>query len=1343
MKYTKIFHLADIHIRRGNKEESRYDEYLEVFRRTVKDIKELSEGYESLCVICGDIFHHKLQISPHGISLFYYLINNLSSLMPVIIIQGNHDFLQHTIDTDKIDLIEALCVEKRLNNVHYLKETGSYEFGNVNFGVVSIIDILKKGAGSGYSDVLPHFPEIKPNKFNIALSHVSIQNSKQITAQSISIDWFKGYKLACLGDIHIQTAKYNKQNDIYYGYPGSLVQQDFGESIYNHGYLVWNIENDTISVDKYHVYNSFARANVKIIKDELMINATDYISLTSFLKYTELPKKMTIRLYCKTDIHKNLNNISNIFNNNNIECEVKLNQYNIDNDVIVNSTFNSMKQINSKETMVEYIRSKLDTKVNNWEEYINVPERLKLREDNSTPKQVKHIIEKKNENIGKFNEKSCIAAYVQKTFKIEKVDFDWILPFGEKNSFVFHENQTTLINAPNGYGKSAFFECIVLGIFGESIPSRYDKSTSISIISTKRPKHVDRSEIKIYFYVSNVRYSIHRVFIEQKNNEKNILRSKARQVILYKYEDQKEIAIHTGARPVNEWIKTNICTLDTFLLSTMITQQNDSDFFSLSPNDQIHLLDSALHIDNVNKCEDMFKFCKKEYKDTLNHIKTIHIASLPSLNYENYDLLGCRKKHQDIKNSLNEKKNDAQIYEILQLIDNVKIDNKHYLKHSVDLPIEESVHKYIEYVNRINEYKKSIEYSDETYSFTVVDEEYINAEKEKWKMNVEIEKVDESIIDLTHKCKTLRDKFNVIDREYEKINNNQVIKSTETIENYNNYIKEKSILSNFLLKNQIKDYKKPSSSLNDIQKHKNDILTIVSKEELELTKDQVDEEKDKLSIITTSYTNKLIEYDDFIEEIEEVSKPCYSEAQCDAYIDNYNKNSKRINKLNSKLSEYIRGENIREWYECLKFDEECNCCISNKDKMNKKITKTSKIRLITKLQKEKDDMNLNDELYGMYSKTKSEWSKYGIFMERTKKMNIIKIERDQIKNNIEELNIKKSRYDSIIKYKVQYEMINGYLEEWKLYDLSEKNRISIEKLNILEQKTYYWETELRNIKQYNKWLEEYERVEMERKNAKGIYMFELGKLIALYMYQKMNNDLNRLYNNALNLRDHMDKQLLVRDQLKNEITTLIEKERELFLEISKIEDERYRIEQYDILKMGLNVYEEYIEEHILLFDDICNILKSFKSYMYNECVLPNIVNCTNDIVNNIFHERQLRLNYVFNENIIIWSVSDEDNHIYLKKLSGAQYFAISLGFRLALSYIGVTPFNCNQIFIDEGFVNFDNKNLQKVPNLIQNLRSIKNEIYLVSHLDEIKNCTENVINIQRVEGISKLSMGVD
>ena len=146
--FTQIFHLADIHIRKGNYLDSRYTEYLDVINNTIQSFEKLHKKDESICVLCGDIFHHKLQISSHGIVLFYKLVYAIADMMPIVIIQGNHDLIQENNDENN-DLIKALLDNNVHKNIHYCDKTSTFDIGNIHFGLVSIRDMLDNLNSSG------------------------------------------------------------------------------------------------------------------------------------------------------------------------------------------------------------------------------------------------------------------------------------------------------------------------------------------------------------------------------------------------------------------------------------------------------------------------------------------------------------------------------------------------------------------------------------------------------------------------------------------------------------------------------------------------------------------------------------------------------------------------------------------------------------------------------------------------------------------------------------------------------------------------------------------------------------------------------------------------------------------------------------------------------------------------------------------------------------------------------------------------------------------------------------------------------------------------------------------
>ena len=145
-RIRKIIHLSDLHIRTGDPSQCRFAEYETVFARTIDRVRALADD-ETVVVLTGDLFHNKSKVEAPGIVLFYGFVTGLARLVPVYIIQGNHDYRQDQHDTP--DLIGALLHERTLENVCYMEGTGRYVAGDVGFGLVSVRETLVAGDTSG------------------------------------------------------------------------------------------------------------------------------------------------------------------------------------------------------------------------------------------------------------------------------------------------------------------------------------------------------------------------------------------------------------------------------------------------------------------------------------------------------------------------------------------------------------------------------------------------------------------------------------------------------------------------------------------------------------------------------------------------------------------------------------------------------------------------------------------------------------------------------------------------------------------------------------------------------------------------------------------------------------------------------------------------------------------------------------------------------------------------------------------------------------------------------------------------------------------------------------------
>ncbi len=139
-------------------------------------------------------------------------------------------------NTQRMDALTPVLND--MNNVFYLSLTGIYAVNDYNFVVLSLQD--------------------KVSALRNALNGLKIECSKE-NKSYMSLSWYIKWKycilickakttciavilifcdLVLLGDIH---KRQKLKNNI--AYAGSLIQQNFGESINEHGGLFWDIQN--------------------------------------------------------------------------------------------------------------------------------------------------------------------------------------------------------------------------------------------------------------------------------------------------------------------------------------------------------------------------------------------------------------------------------------------------------------------------------------------------------------------------------------------------------------------------------------------------------------------------------------------------------------------------------------------------------------------------------------------------------------------------------------------------------------------------------------------------------------------------------------------------------------------------------------------------------------------------------------------------------------------------------------------------------------------------------------------------------------------------------------------
>ncbi len=227
--------MADIHLRTYRL----HDEYEESFKQLIININDLVKGYdreEIRIVIAGDIVHQKIVISNEQIMLCAWLFRELEKIAPLIIIAGNHDLLEN--NKDRLDSITPIVRLLPDLNINYFKESKCYKDNNIVWCVYSIFEENQRpdieSAKAQFGDDLVYF----------GLYHAALKNAKTDIGYSVdhgdSLEIFEGLNGVLLGDIHKYQVFIHK--DIPIIYPSSLIQQNFGESIQKHGFVLWNVE---------------------------------------------------------------------------------------------------------------------------------------------------------------------------------------------------------------------------------------------------------------------------------------------------------------------------------------------------------------------------------------------------------------------------------------------------------------------------------------------------------------------------------------------------------------------------------------------------------------------------------------------------------------------------------------------------------------------------------------------------------------------------------------------------------------------------------------------------------------------------------------------------------------------------------------------------------------------------------------------------------------------------------------------------------------------------------------------------------------------------------------------
>jgi DNA repair exonuclease SbcCD ATPase subunit len=609
-----IYHIADIHIRNIK----RHKEFREVFYSMFDEIKKRGTD-DAIIYLAGDIAHAKLEMSPELVSEISWLFTECNKLCTTIVIAGNHDCNMN--NADRMDVLTPIVDALKLPNLHYLRDTQVYGIGGVDFAVFSIFD---------NKDNWPKADTLFGNK-KIALFHGPVDNSTTdvgyvVSSRHFTTEIFDGYDLALLGDIH-KRQEMISPSGCRVVYAGSLVQQNFGETLDKHGFLAWDL--DTMTYEEIDIKNDYGYYT-------LDVDGGIVPDVTDMPKFPRLRVRIT-----NTDTADTKRMMADITA-----------KYGVEDFTIIRTDSFQTKKTGDREARVD-VDNVADINHQNSliGEYIERMMPFVTKEDLLG-------IEKINRDINSRIQPSELQRNI--SWKPVRFDFSNMFSYGENNKIDFSKvNGLMGLFAPNAQGKSSLFDAISFCLFDKC--SRAYKASAI-MNNRKSDFHC-----QLDFTIDGVMYHIRR-------EGRTINKGRNVKVDVEFWRDGingKESLNGTERRDTNQVIEGYVGRYEDFVMTALSLQANNALFIDKSQSERKDLMAQFMGLDMFDK---LYETATNDIKDVnaliRNFRKTDFTSELAQketdLNEKKIEYGNLDKEKSELENRKSEL--DEQIVELSQQI---------------------------------------------------------------------------------------------------------------------------------------------------------------------------------------------------------------------------------------------------------------------------------------------------------------------------------------------------------------------------------------------------------------------------------------------------------------------------------------------------------------------------------------------------------------------------------------------------------------------------------------------------------------------------------------------------
>jgi len=1443
-----IIQISDIHIRIGDQSKSRYDEYCSAFSRLRETLQLHTSIIEHTAVIAitGDVFHHKNKLEPCGLELAVRLLQGLSELAPVIVIRGNHDYRQDL--PSERDMITAL-MSYSIPNVSYLDTTGLHTFDNLTIGLVAIQDTLLYGATSGISRDLPPFPlptQHHQGHYNVVMFHGSITGSTLQNGISLSptlhgypIDWFKGYDAILLGDIHVQQihradAIEYKEDSVGYstlmgcydysahtspwGYPGSLVQQDFGESLTGHGYLVWDLQHKRIYAYQLHHTYGFVKVRLRESRGAIDIlhrhndGTVTFVPLDEIIRASWFPSQLRVIVSGNYTDDVDLQHVRESFtlHDKTIHLLKKQHEHNqtpmIQEQADTHVSSDVVSQINSIDVLVDYVQDKLrqsSVSISEiWRSWLKHPETMLISTEH-IPDPITAKVADKSDKITKPAQKYIedfervqTRATQSGSVQFHSMEWSWILNYADGNFFNFDTNdrQISVLNAKNGFGKSNFLETICIALFGEGFPSRYNKNYSVGIICHKKPSGVT-AQTHIIFTLNGTRYSLKRI-LRSATSKRSI---EFLEVVLTSIDKTSSTILHQGHVAVSQWIERHIGSYSSYLMSAMLSQNADSDFFSLDKKEQRTLLDQILSLEHIQSLQALMKSAILYYKSVSEILESYYT--------------GLKQRTPSIPEGTQEQLSEAQT-ELASLQQRRNTLHTEWSSHS-----EQSLCSIQDYSSALQmcqlleqQVTQCPDNADTLLREQLAHITTIRAQKNDIQSQLS---VFHPFLDLPHHdgdyvIRIMEDGDDISTKHAIRLMNqykqaleshpfygkNKAYSLYEDIERICEHFHDPSIdgfdddlssriVSEFQAWNTIQSQKFSTytASTQYIHQHEEECAqhqTIMNEyphniqqtvKAYEKAKKEHVKAKKRCDELAEKQPNKPSVTNEWLQDTERILREYDSVDDMRRIHRELEMNIEALPTLCMEYTRIAQDIEVRQKYikDCadVPFNSRCSACKKQSwrvqyDSYSKELPalEVALSEIDTALDghlSERIDCELDIASPAEYMKqARLVASRFAEMIDKQDKY----LKETLLMRTYQEWTVKynKAKQDRVLAEKQELEIasqvsaLQHTLHESTATLLRLQNTIHTLRTQQTEYDAYKKEHDVR-IKEYQHHLAQ----------------LDLSWYIKLYRYRESVQSVILMLQYDM---DDLDKSLRATEQSVAQLRSLLAIKERVSVEKKLLdaypswmswkecmEQEKsllIRIREYELLLQSGSSCGDHanmdhrssllqtIQEHLLAAQQLSTLFDGYRKWVYTTHMTSLIHQHANHILQMICEERPLQLDSEWLDTIdtLSWFINDGTSRVVIEKASGFQRFIVGIAVRVAFHQIGFCRIRFHQLFIDEGFTACDADHLEKVPSFLQGVLPYYSSIYLVTHLEDLKLSTTHHIYITRLDsGLSRIVYG--